>query len=63
MGVGIHIGTVVVKADDPETFKRKLKAVAKTKSGQATLWWIDNGEYQVLFTSQKMSSTEWGESP
>lgn len=33
-GGGIHIGTVVVKADDPETFKRKLKAVAKTKSGR-----------------------------
>lgn len=30
----IHIGTVVVKADDPETFKRKLKQVAKTKSGK-----------------------------
>jgi DNA-binding transcriptional MerR regulator len=31
---GIHIGTVVVKSDDPETFRRKLKAVAKTKSGR-----------------------------
>lgn len=33
-GGGIHIGTVVVKADDPATFERKLRAVAKTKSGR-----------------------------
>jgi len=30
----IHIGTVVVKADDPETFRKKLKQVAKTKLGK-----------------------------